>query len=170
MSAYHQAEAQSARTFALVGVVFYILGAAIWGISIVTSLFAISFVSGMPMGGFIFFPIIFPGVFAAVSIGLAVWSWMTLQNIEAGRYQEAQAPSLVLGILGIFFALLIGGIFLILAYTKLANVTSGRAPPVVMAAPPPAAMPQPAGRVCPNCGRPIAMDAKFCNHCGHELP
>ncbi|MFQ5907565.1 MAG: zinc ribbon domain-containing protein [Thermoplasmata archaeon] len=168
LTAYQQSEAQSARTFALVGVVFYILGAAIWGIAILSSLFALGF-TGMPMG-FFFFPIIFPGVFAAVSIGLAVWSWMTLQNIETGRYTEAQAPSLVLGILGIFFALLIGGVFLILAYTKLANITSGRAPPIVMAAPPPAAMPQPAGRVCPNCGRPIPMDAKFCNHCGHELP
>ncbi|MCJ2531486.1 MAG: zinc-ribbon domain-containing protein [Candidatus Thermoplasmatota archaeon] len=168
-SAYHQAEAQSARTFALVGFVFYLLGAVIGGIALITTLFAVFVPVGMPMG-FFFFPVIFPGIFAAISIGLALWSWTTLQNIEAGRYQEAQAPSLVLGILGLFFALLIGGIFLILAYTKLANITSGRAPPVAMAPPPPAAMPQPAGRVCPNCGRPIPMDAKFCNHCGHELP
>ncbi len=168
-SAYHQAEAQSARTFALVGFVFYLLGAVIGGIALVTTLFTVFVPVGMPMG-FFFFPVIFPGIFAAISIGLALWSWVTLQHIEAGRYQEAQAPSLVLGILGLFFAMLIGGIFLILAYTKLANITSGRAPPVAMAPPPPAAMPQPTGRVCPNCGRPIPMDAKFCNHCGHELP
>ncbi|MEE9173762.1 MAG: zinc ribbon domain-containing protein [Thermoplasmata archaeon] len=167
---YHQAEAQSARTFALVGVVFYILGAAIGGIALITTFLTFTVSMGMPGFGFFFFPVILQGVFIAIAIGLAVWSWMTLQHIEAGRYQEAQAPSLVLGILGLFFALLIGGIFMILAYTKLANITSGRAPPTVMATPPLAAMPQPAGRVCPNCGRPIPMDAKFCNHCGHELP
>ncbi len=169
-TAYHHAEAQSARTFALVGVVFYLLGAAVFGIGLLTTLFVFTVSPGMPGFGFVFFPVIFPGVFVAIAIGLAVWSWMTLQHIEAGRYPEAQAPSLVLGILGLFFAFLIGGIFMILAYTKLANITSGRAPPTVMAAPLPVAMPQPAGRVCPNCGRPIPMDAKFCNHCGHELP
>lgn len=37
---------------------------------------------------------------------------------------------------------------------------------------PAAALPPtaPAGRFCPHCGRAIAMDAKFCSYCGHQLP
>ncbi|MFQ5918783.1 MAG: zinc ribbon domain-containing protein [Thermoplasmata archaeon] len=169
-TAYQQTEAQSARTFALVGVVFYIIGAVVGGIALVsTALTFTFFTTGMPMG-FTFFPIIFPGIFLAIAAALTVWSWNTFQQIEQGRYQQAQAPVLVQGILGLFFAFLIGGVFLILAYVKLGNVVSPPAPAPVIAAPA-AGVAQPAGgRVCPNCGRPIPMDAKFCNHCGHELP
>ncbi|MCJ2555220.1 MAG: zinc ribbon domain-containing protein, partial [Candidatus Thermoplasmatota archaeon] len=120
--------------------------------------------------GFGAFGIIFQGVFLGIALGLAVWTWGTLHKIEEGQYQEARDPALVQGILGLFFAFLIGGIFLILAYIKLGNVVSPRPAAPAMAAPMPVA-PQPAGgRVCPNCGRPIPMDAKFCNHCGHEMP
>ncbi len=169
-TAYQQTEAQSARTFSLVGFVFYIIGSVVAGIGLVSSLFAfLFFVPSVPFG-FEVFGFIFPAVFLGIAVALTLWSWGTLQKIEQGRYQEAQAPVLVQGILGLFFAFLIGGIFLILAYAKLGNVVSPRIAAPVMAAPVPVA-PQPAGgRVCPNCGRPIPMDAKFCNHCGHELP
>ncbi|MFQ5986579.1 MAG: zinc ribbon domain-containing protein, partial [Thermoplasmata archaeon] len=140
------------------------------GIWLAIFLFASPFFpTGMPMGVF-FSPLIWAGVPLAVAAGLTVWSWTNLKQIEAGRYQEAQAQTLVLGILGLIFAFLIGGIFLIIAYFKLSNVTSPRPAAAPMAPPPPAASPQPGGRVCPNCGRPIPMDAKYCNHCGHELP
>ncbi len=174
-TAYQQTEAQSARTFALVGFVFYILASVVSGIVFVVSLFAFGFFvtsASFDFGpfGFAAFGFIFQGVFLGVVVGLTVWTWGTLQKIEQGRYQDAQAPVLVQGILGLFFAFLIGGIFLILAYAKLGNVVSPRFAAPVMAAPVPVA-PQPAGgRMCPNCGRPIPMDAKFCNHCGHELP
>lgn len=171
-TAYQQTEAQSARTFALVGVVFYIIGAVVGGIALVSTALAFFFVTppgSLPPGVTVVFPTIFPGIFLAIAAALTVWSWNTFQRIEGGRYQEAQAPVLVQGILGLFFALLIGGIFLILAYVKLGNVVSPPAPAPAMAAPAVAAQPA-GGRVCPNCGRPIPMDAKFCNHCGHELP
>ncbi len=172
-TSYQQTEAKSARTFALVGFVFYLIGAVAWGGFLVAGLLTFFFVPvtppfGFEAFGFEAFGFLFLLIPLAVSVGLTVWSWSTLQRIERGGYQDAQAPVLVLGILGLFFAFLIGGIFLILAYAKLGNVISPQPP--VMAAPVPVA-PQPAGgRVFPNCGRPIPMDAKFCNHCGHELP
>ncbi len=170
-TAYQQNEAQSARTFALVGLVFYIIGSVVGGIALVTSLFTfLFFVTPVPPIAFGTLGLLFPGIFLGVAIALTVWSWGTLQRIERGQYQEAQAPALVLGILGLFFAFLIGGIFLILAYVKLGNVISPRLAAPPMAAPVPVAPPPAGGRVCPNCGRPIPMDAKFCNHCGHELP
>ena len=174
-TAYQQTEAQSARTFALVGFVFYILASVVSGIFFVVSLFVFQFFvtsASFDFGPFGFgaFPFIFQGVFLGVVVALTVWTWGTLQKIEQGAYRDAQAPVLVQGILGLFFAFLIGGIFLIIGYAKLGNVVSPRPAVPVMAAPAPVA-PQPAGgRVCPNCGRPIPMDAKFCNHCGHELP
>ncbi len=167
---YQQTEAQSARTFALVGIAWYILGSVVAGIALVTGLFTFLFVVTPFPFGFEAVGFIFPAVYMGIAAALTVWSWGTLQQIEQGRYQEAQAPVLVQGILGLFFALFIGGFFLILAYVKLGNVVSPRPAAPAMAAPVPVA-PQPAGgRVCPNCGRPIPMDAKFCNYCGHELP
>ncbi len=169
-TAYQQTEAQSARTFALVGFVFYLIGAVGWGGLLVASLLTFFFIPVSPPFGFETLGFIFPLIPLAVSVGLTVWSWGTLQRIEQGGYQDAQAPVLVLGILGLFFALVIGGIFLILAYAKLGNVVSPRLAAPVMAAPLPVAPLPAGGRMCPNCGRPIPMDAKFCNHCGHELP
>ncbi len=167
-TSYQQTEAKSARTFALVGLVFYALGTAVWGSLLVAALVTFFFIGISVPFGFGAFGFIFPLIPLGVSVGLTVWSWSTLQRIGRGGYQDAQAPVLVLGILGLFFANFIGGIFLIVAYVKLGNVISPQPP--VMAAPVPVA-PQPAGgRVCPNCGRPIPMDAKFCNYCGHEMP
>ena len=169
-TSYQQTEAKSARTFALVGLVFYAIGTAAWGGLLVAALVTFFFIGISLPFGFGAFGFIFPLIPLGVSVGLTVWSWSTLQKIGQGRYQEAQAPVLVLGILGLFFANLIGGIFLIVAYAKLGNVVSPRLAAPAMAAPVPVA-PQPAGgRVCPNCGRPIPMDAKFCNYCGHEMP
>jgi polyferredoxin len=171
---YQQTEAQSARVFVLVGFAFYLLASVVLGIFFVLSLFTFQFF--VTPGSFDFGPVgfgalgvIFQGVFLGIAVGLAVWTWGTLQKIQEGQYQEARDPALVQGILGLFFAFLVGGIFLILAYAKLGNVVSPRPAYPVMAAPAPVA-PQPAGgRVCPNCGRPIPMDAKFCNYCGHEM-
>ncbi len=171
-TAYQQNEAQSARTFALVGLVFYIIGSVVGGLALVSTFFTFQvFVTPVPPITFDTpLGLIFPAIFLGVAVSLTVWSWGTLQRIEQGQYQEAQAPALVLGILGLFWAFFIGGIFLILAYVKLGNVISPRPAAPVMAAPV-AAAPQPAGgHMCPNCGRPIPMDAKFCNYCGHEMP
>ncbi|MEE9182830.1 MAG: zinc ribbon domain-containing protein [candidate division NC10 bacterium] len=169
-TSYQQTEAQSARTFALVGIAWYILGSVVAGIALVTGLFRFLFVVTPFSFGFEGFGFIFPAVFMGIAVALTIWSWGTLQQIEQGRYQEAQAPVLVQGILGLFFALFIGGIFLILAYVKLGNVVSPRPAAPAMVPPVPVVAQPAGGRLCPNCGRPIPMDAKFCNYCGHELP
>lgn len=111
-----------------------------------------------------FFPFVFPmGVFLAVTVSFAVWSWITVQNIQAGKYANVQTATLVLGVFGIFFAWLIGGIFLLLAHGKIEDVI--RSTQVAKVLPPT----QPQGRICTNCGRPVAWEAKFCEHCGKEL-
>ncbi len=162
MSPYAWGEAQSAKTFALIGFIFFAIVTAIWGmVTLGVAISVVFFAGSMPF----VFPFIFPfGVFLALGVALSVWAWITMKDIEAGRYKEAQTASLVLGILGLF-GNLISGIFFLLAYSKLGHA-------IAYAQAPPSAY-QPAapttGRICTECGRPIAMDAKFCPHCGKEL-
>ena len=161
-----QLAASTARSYALVGFVFYLLGAIGWGIALLAFLATTAFRVVFPQMSFVVFPVIFPfGVFAAVSVGFAWWSWATMQLIEQGRYADARSPSLILGVFGIFIAFLIGGIFFLLAYGKLGEVLQ---PP--MAYPPWVPPPVPAARFCTSCGRAVASDAKFCANCGKPLP
>jgi hypothetical protein len=153
--------ASTVRSYVLVGFIFYCLGAVAWSVSLLgTALFFIP-VGGPPFGPAVFFPFFFPiGFFAALTIGFAWWSWLTLRNVEEGRYAEARTPSLLLGVFGLFLAWLVGGIFLLLAYAKLGEILAP-APPSVMGSP---------LRVCLSCGRAVAPNAKFCPHCGKPLP
>ncbi len=163
-----QFAANTARSYALVGFIFYLLGAVGWGIGLLVFLVTLPFrVGGVVQPVFIAFPVIIPfGVFSALSIGFAWWSWTTLHQIEQGRYADARTSSLILGIFGIFLAFLIGGIFFLLAYGELETLLQPRVG--IPAAPPPG--PSPVQRFCTNCGRAAAGDAKFCSHCGKELP
>ncbi|MCL4436203.1 MAG: zinc ribbon domain-containing protein [Thaumarchaeota archaeon] len=162
-------EARTARSYALVGFIFYVLGA-------LTSLlgafgYAFFMGSGM-MGGFApsFFPF-FPSAFLIISSVLAVWSWVTLNNIDAGRYQEAQTASLVLGILGIFFAWLIGGIFFLLAYGRLSYAIRHPHATLKSSVPtePTVAPPATGARFCPECGSAVSESDRFCRNCGKTL-
>jgi hypothetical protein len=163
-------EAQSAKNYALVGFVFYVLGLVGW-IGLMWFFFSFLSVlrgppfnvdlSGVPIT-FGFFPFVIPvGVFFALTAGFTVWSLVTMDNIGKGKYAEARTASLVLGIFGIFLAWIIGGIFLLLAYGRLGDAMRGtevsRVPP------------QGAARICTNCGKPVGRDAKFCGHCGRQL-
>ena len=159
-------ETQSVKSYVLVGLIFYVLGTIGWSFWMIGMGFAFFGSSSQMMGnmGFTpgFFPFVFPmGVFFALTAGFAVWSWITWDNIRKGKYAEARTATLILGIFGIFLAWLIGGIFLLLAYGKLGTVIEGPKAPQ--------ATPQLAGRICVHCGKPIAWDAKFCEHCGEGL-
>lgn len=163
-------EARTARSYALVGFIFYILGAVSSFLG--SAFFMGGFMGPGMMGGFApsFFPF-FPSIFLIISLVLAVWSWVTLNNINAGRYQDAQTASLVLGILGIFFAWLIGGIFFLLAYGRLGyairhpHATLKPSVPTVPTVAPPAT----GTRFCPECGSAVSESDRFCRNCGKTL-
>ncbi|MEE9237909.1 MAG: zinc ribbon domain-containing protein [Thermoplasmata archaeon] len=178
MTPHARAELQSARSYALVGFIFFAIMTAVWSLVLVMGAIFFAFWDthmrwGMwdgSWGGGWLFPFIFPyTVFLALSAGFTIWAWTVRSNIEAGRYSQAQTSSLILGIFGLFppIGALLGGIFFLLTHSKLGYPTT------YAQAPPPAYQPAPTpptGRMCPECGRPIPMDAKFCSHCGKELP
>ncbi len=160
--------ANTARSYAIVGLIFYILATV------------------FDIFGFIVFPV-FGLIWLLLSIGLTAWAVLTFSNIEKGHFTEAHTASLVLGILGIFFGFLIGGIFFLLAYGKLGDLIHPQPsygfqpypqtypPPQFPQAAPAPPQPSPAfnpmnQRFCVNCGRPLMTGTKFCPNCGKEVP
>ena len=156
-----EAAASTARSYLLVGFIFYLLGAVVWAVGLAFVLALAPFwVGSTTHMGFVVFPFLFPfGILGALTIGFTWWSWKAMEAVDQGRYEDARTASLVLGIFGIFLAFLVGGILLLLAYGKLGEALH----PVVAA--------REAGqRFCVACGRAVAADARFCAHCGAELP
>jgi len=158
----------TARTYAFIGFIFYVLStaAALIGILVFAFFFAISISTavtpGTPTSTAYIFPFFWIPLFFFIllipGIILSVLAWTTVRNIDLGRYDQARTYSLILGIIGLFFGFL-SGIFFLLAYAKLSELTTH--PAIVQP------LPQ---RFCTNCGRGVSTDAKFCSHCGKELP
>jgi uncharacterized protein YacL len=164
-----QQAAWTARTYALIGFIFYVLftvvgfiGALIIALFFVTSVSTAT--STTPPATIIAFPFFGLIMFSAFllfipGIILTMFARTTVRNIEKGRYNQARTYSLILGIIGLFFGMLIGGIFFLLAYAKL-----GESPMLPATLQP---LPQ---RFCVKCGRAVPPDAEFCPHCGNKLP
>jgi hypothetical protein len=159
----------AARTYAFVGFIFYVLStiAELIGALAIMFFFVTSISTSIPPSPpttiitFPFFGLISLAVFLLFIPGiiLTVLAWTTVRNIDVGRYGQARTYSLILGIIGLFFGMLIGGIFFLLAYAKLGES-------VIQ----PAAIPPKPQRFCVKCGRAVPLDAQFCPHCGKELP
>ena len=158
----------AARTYAFIGFIFYVLTAAagIIGLLVFAFLFAATTTTSFPTtppATTITFPFfgIFSFIFLIFLVPAAIltfFAWQTVKNIDAGRYNQARTYSLILGIIGLAFSMLIGGIFFLLAYAKLGEY------------PPPTQPQYTAQRFCVNCGRPVSPDATYCPHCGKKLP
>jgi hypothetical protein len=148
---------RSARTYAFIGFIFYLLATAA------------GFIGLFVIGLFVYVPsIALPSILIAIvflllfipGIILTIFAWMTVKNIEVGKYAQARTYSLILGIIGLFFGAIIGGIFFLLAYSNLGESMT----------PPMAVQPLPQ-RFCVNCGRAVvAPNTKYCAYCGKELP
>ena len=162
----------TARNYALVGFIFYVLSvvAALIGLVVIafimsTVMYSSSNISPTPFPGTYFYPsfsllfIFLPLAFVLFVPGviLTIFAWMTVRDIDMGRYGQARTYSLILGIVGLFFGMLIGGIFFLLAHSKLSELT---AQPTQ----------QLGRRFCVNCGNPVPGDAKYCGRCGKEQP
>lgn len=158
-------EIQTAKSYVVVGLIFYILGALGFIFLLVviglipwvdTSSINSASTSNIGLLGLILF-----GVPLSITIGFSVWSWITLDNIKKGKYIEARTSSLVLGIFGLMFAWIIGGIFLLLAYSKL-----GDAVKEIHVTNVPTHSEE---KKCNTCGKQIGLDTLFCEQCGNKI-
>lgn len=156
-----EAAASAAKSYILVGFIFYLLGAAAWVVGLAAVLALSPFWAGQTTHvGLLVFPLLFPfGVLGALTLGFTWWSWVAMEHVDRGRYEDARTASLVLGIFGIFLAFLVGGIFLLLAHGKLGEALH-----------PAVTVRSPDQRFCVKCGRAVDANARFCSHCGAELP
>jgi zinc-ribbon domain len=158
----------TARTYAFIGFIFYVLAAAagVLGLLVLAFVFsAIRSTGGVTSpGNIVTFPFLsvisltFLFLFIP-AIVLAFFAWSTVKSIDAGRYGQARTNSLILGIVGLIFGVFIGGIFFLLAY---ANLSEPRPTPY-----PPQA---PAQRFCVHCGNPVPPNSRYCPNCGKEQP
>jgi hypothetical protein len=164
----------SARTFAFIGFIFYVIAAVIgiFGLIIFGLIFAASVSTNLPTApaNVTLFPFsIFFVVFAVLLVPaafIAYFAWTTVKAIDEGRIAQARTSSLILGIVGLIFGVVISGIFFLLAY---ANLGSGYQQPYQTYQPQPRPQPQ-AQRYCVNCGQPIPADSLYCPHCGKQQP
>ncbi|HXQ79191.1 MAG TPA: hypothetical protein VN819_03120 [Thermoplasmata archaeon] len=94
-------------------------------------------------------------------------------RIQRGQYQEAQAPTLVLGILSLFLGL-IPGILYLVGYLKIGDaMREAQGPPGGYSYPygfPPATGPMIPQLACRGCGRVYFVGQfPFCPNCGQKL-
>lgn len=155
----------SAKNYALIGFIFYALSTLGWllPLALVGGLFNGSLMNNNMMSfNASIFGMMFLVIPIAFTAGLTVWSWITYDNIKNGKFVEARAATIILGVFGIFLGWFIGGIFLLLSYGKLGDVIrEPKGSQIPYAAP--------TGKFCSNCGKQISEDAKFCQNCGKDV-
>ena len=140
---------REARTYAKVGLVFYLLTS---GLALLAIL-AFSLFMHIPRMGIPNFIMLFPLLGFSVVFGLTYLAWITVKHIERGRYEAARTNSLILGIIGLVFGMLLGGIFFLLSYNSLGHAVHS-----------PGHL-----RICSSCGKELAINSVFCSHCGKKL-
>ena len=160
----------TARTYAFIGFIFYVITAAIgalvlliFGLIFTTSISTsrTMFPSTPPVSVTVFPLFMILMVFLILlipAIVLTFFAWSTVKAIDAGRIGQARTNSLILGIIGLFFGVVIGGIFFLLAYARLGEIPQPYTP-----------QPQPQ-KFCVNCGKPISPNDRYCTYCGKEQP
>ncbi len=123
------------------------------------------------------FPYAWAALVAGAAVAVVVVAFLYLaytlsyQRIQRGEYLEAQAPTLVLGILSLLLGV-VPGIFYIVAYVKLGDaLREAQGPVLPPAAPMPPGVSAGGGSVaCRGCGRVYGLGQfAFCPACGQKL-
>ncbi len=175
-------QANTAKSFCLVGLIFYALitlGALI-AIIVITWLFAWI---DTPMNGT--WGIRGPwtpweGPNITILIGLLIglvlivnafftyWAYRTYKKVDEGNYADARSAALMLGLFGLLFGGFLGGLFFLLAYSKLGNVLRERDQIPLESI---TGIPESAGtKYCVSCNTVIRAHDHFCENCGSKQP
>ena len=163
-------DASTAKTYATVGLIFYVLSVfgGILGLTTLNWSLSRTNIPRGPWGPWPSIPALVGlglGLVFLVNVILAIWAYISYKKIEEGRYLEAQTGTLLLGIFGLAFGGFLGGLFFLLTYAKIGDI--------LKKAHWQQSIPKPtiAGeRYCPNCGLIVYLTDKFCPKCGSQLP
>jgi lysylphosphatidylglycerol synthetase-like protein (DUF2156 family) len=153
----------TARIFAFIGFLFYILAAnvGVFGFLIIGVVASIASSVPTSTSGISFsivgFILLVFGLFFIPAVVLALFAWTTIKAIDGGNYMQARTNSLLLGIVGLVFGVFIGGVFFLLAYANLGQTHPPPSPPSTQ-------------QFCVHCGSPKLPNARFCPRCGKEQP
>jgi len=166
---FRPASASSAETLVFVALILQVIGGVILFGAI---LYLFGYAAYHP------FPFAWVALIAAAIVGGVALLFLYLayeysyRRIQRGEYQEAQAPTLVLGILSLFLGV-IPGILYLVGYVKLGDaIREQQTPPPYygpgsgFAVPPSPSSPQVA---CRGCGR-VSFVGQFpyCPYCGQK--
>jgi hypothetical protein len=142
--------ANTAKTYSLIAVILSFMAAAVW---LIVSLILVRLSSIFLVMGIL-----------AVVIAVLIYI-TTYDRIRIGDFEGAKGPCLMWGFLGLILGGVIVGLFLILAHSKLSEI-SQHAP--AMGAPQyrPPSVPRTGGAICFGCGSVIPATATSCPRCG----
>ncbi|MFQ6126662.1 MAG: hypothetical protein ACE5R6_18960 [Candidatus Heimdallarchaeota archaeon] len=165
-------EANTAKTYAVVGLVFYILSFIGILSGIITANWWFSWTDIPWRGPWGLSPsipaliILGIGLYLVVHLFLLIWAYLTYKKIMIGDYIGARTVTLLLGIFGLFpfLGLFIGGIFFIFTYVQLGDVL--RMAQRAMYTPIQA---HASDKSCASCGQVVGINEKFCPRCGAKL-
>lgn len=157
-------DANTASTYAMVGLIFFIFIASGVLISIIFAFFVWPwpFVFWNPSSPVFVLSLVGLGI--VLTLIFAIWAYLTYKKIEEGKYTEARTSALILGTFGLFFGGFIGGLFFLLAYGKLGDVLKAAKTPPSMPSQPLAS-----GNLCVSCGQVVFSDYQYCPNCGIKL-
>ena len=187
---YETYDANSARSYSVVGLIFVVLSAlgglisivgVSWALSLTTRDFWVPWET-QAIAGLAIAVLALLFLLNLVFVSLA---YITYKRIEEGSYANARATALILGIFGLFplFGAFIGGIFFLLTYWKLGKVLNSTPTPVYTTFPISDPVPAPAPvqtstpvaeakdrKYCVSCGQAISYQDRFCALCGIKIP
>lgn len=114
-------------------------------------------------------------VIGTLAIGVAAFAFLYIAyeysyvRIQRQQFMEARIPTLVIGIISLFFGV-IPGILYLVGYAKISDAVREQQQSLVgpygLAAP----LPAPPTTTCPGCGRASAMPGvAYCPYCGRKL-
>ena len=168
----YEADAGTVRTYILISIVATFLSIPVW--------IVIGFVWLVPWW-ILSYPYVGPPIWLAlvpsvIAFFVAVMIYLTTYDrVGIGDYLGARGPCLVWGILDLFSGLLVGGVFLLLAHSKLSDMTRGMSyhgsgqpqysPPGYVSSPGRGSGAG-AGSVCFGCGTTIPAASTACPRCG----
>jgi hypothetical protein len=179
----------TAGTLILIAFIFQCIASGV----VFLVLFYIPFVIIAPVGLAVSLTVLgILGVIGAVAILMLYVAYAySYRRTKDGNYEGARTPTLILGILGIFFGWIVTGVLYLIAFAKLGDAAREVRGPVFYATPgyyapampygtpgpvptgtpmagggpafalPPGPPPPPAGVVCPRCGQPATWVPQY---------